>query len=204
MADSLGTKLTGRDLLTRILVAKRVLDRVLAPDERRVGVMLPPTAGGAIVNAALALSGRVAVNLNYTLAQSILDVCIERAGLQHVISSPLFLARVKLTVGERLLDAGDLKKLATGLDKAAGWLGATVVPLPLLERMLGLDRLRPEDVLTIVFTSGSTGDPKGVVLSEENVCSNVRAIDQLLHLSAGDVALGVLPFFHSYGFTTTL
>ena len=76
MADSLGTKLTGRDLLTRILVAKRVLDRVLAPDERRVGVMLPPTAAGAIVNAALALSGRVAVNLNYTLAQSILDVCI--------------------------------------------------------------------------------------------------------------------------------
>ena len=204
MADSLGTKLTGRDLLTRILVAQRVLDRVLAPDERRVGVMLPPTAAGGIVNAALALSGRVAVNLNYTLAQPILDVCIERAGLRHVISSPLFLARVKLSVGNLLLDAGDLKNLATRFDKAAGWLGATVVPLPLLERMLGLDRLRPEDVLTIVFTSGSTGDPKGVVLSEENVCSNVRAIDQLLHLSAADVALGVLPFFHSYGYTTTL
>jgi acyl-[acyl-carrier-protein]-phospholipid O-acyltransferase/long-chain-fatty-acid--[acyl-carrier-protein] ligase len=60
MADSLGTKLTGRDLLTRILVAKRVLDRVLGADERRVGVMLPPTAAGAIVNAALALSGRSA------------------------------------------------------------------------------------------------------------------------------------------------
>ncbi len=204
MADSLGTKLSGRDLLTRILVAKRVLDRVLAPDERRVGVMLPPTAAGAIVNAALALSGRIAVNLNYTLAQPILDVCIERAGLKHVISSPLFLARVKLSVGERLLDAGDLKNLATGFDKAAGWLGANVTPLPLLERQLGLHRLRPDDVLTIVFTSGSTGDPKGVVLSEENVCSNVRAIDQLLHLSAADVALGVLPFFHSYGYTTTL
>ncbi|MFM1903519.1 MAG: Bifunctional protein Aas [Planctomycetota bacterium] len=204
MADSLGTKLSGRDLLTRILVAKRVLDRVLGVDERRVGVMLPPTAAGAIVNAALALSGRVAVNLNYTLAQPILDICIERAGLRHVISSPVFLARVKLSVGDRLLDAGDLKKLATGLDKAAGWLHATVTPLPLLERLLGLHRLRPDDVLTIVFTSGSTGDPKGVVLSEENVCSNVRAIDQLLHLSAADVALGVLPFFHSYGYTTTL
>ena len=204
LADSLGTKLTGRDLLTRILVAKRVLDRVLAPDEKRVGVLLPPTAAAAIVNAALALSGRTAVNLNYTLAQPLLDVCIDRAGLRHVISSPLFLSRVKLSVGDRLLDAGDLKKLATGIDKAMAFLGATAVPLPLLERMLGIHRLRPDDILTIVFTSGSTGDPKGVVLSEENVCSNVRAIDQLVHLSPSDVALGVLPFFHSYGYTTTL
>lgn len=204
MADSLGTKLTGRDLLTRILVARRVLDRVLGPHERRVGVLLPPTAGAAIVNAALALSGRVAVNLNYTSAQPILDLCIERAGLAHVISSPLFLGRVKLSVGNRLLDAGDLKKLATTADKAIGFLQASVLPLPLLERILGLHRLRPDDVLTVIFTSGSTGDPKGVVLTEENVCSNVRAIDQLLHLSPADVALGVLPFFHSYGYTTTL
>ncbi len=204
MADSLGMKLTGRELLTRILVAKRVLDRVLGADEKHVGVLLPPTAGAAIVNAALALSGRVAVNLNYTSSQPILDVCIERAGLKHVISSPIFLARVKLSVGERLLDAGDLKKLATGRDKLVGYLQATVVPLALLESMLGLHRLLPDDVLTVIFTSGSTGDPKGVVLSEENVCSQIRAIDQLLHLSPADVALGVLPFFHSYGYTTTL
>jgi acyl-[acyl-carrier-protein]-phospholipid O-acyltransferase/long-chain-fatty-acid--[acyl-carrier-protein] ligase len=144
------------------------------------------------------------VNLNYTSAQPILDVCMERAGLKHVISSPLFLARVKLAVGDRLLDAGELKQRATVLDKVQGFLQATVVPVPLLERALGLHRLRPEDPLTVIFTSGSTGDPKGVVLSEENVCSNVRAIDQLLHLSPADVALGVLPFFHSYGYTTTL
>lgn len=204
MADSLGTRLTGRDLLVRTLVAKRVLDRVLAPDEKMVGVMLPPTAGGAIVNAALALSGRVAVNLNYTSTQPILDVCIERARLAHVISSPAFLARVNLGLGDRLLDAGALKTRATFLDKAAAFAQATLVPLSTLERSLGLDRIRPDDVLTVIFTSGSTGDPKGVVLTQENVGSNVRAIDALLHLSPGDVALGVLPFFHSYGYTTTL
>ena len=204
MADSLGTRLTGRDLLLRILAARRVLERTLAPDEKMVGVLLPPTAGAAIVNAALALSGRVAVNLNYTASQSILDLCIERARLRHVISSPVFLARVKLDVGSRLLDAAELRTRLTLADKLAAFVHARITPLPLLERMLGVDRIRPDDVLTVIFTSGSTGDPKGVVLTQENVGSNVRAIDALLHLSPGDVALGVLPFFHSYGYTTTL
>jgi acyl-[acyl-carrier-protein]-phospholipid O-acyltransferase/long-chain-fatty-acid--[acyl-carrier-protein] ligase len=204
IADSLGTRLTGRQALTRILAARSVLERVLAPDEKFVGVLLPPTAGAAVVNAALAVSGRVAVNLNYTASQSILDTCIERAGLRHVISSPAFLTRVKLDVGSRLLDAGGLRTQLTAFDKLMAFVHATATPIPMLERMLGLDRIRPDDVLTVIFTSGSTGDPKGVVLTQENVGSNVRAIDHLLHLSAADVALGVLPFFHSYGYTTTL
>jgi len=204
VADSLGTRLTGREFLTRVLAARSVLERVLGPDEKMVGVLLPPTAAAAVVNAALALSGRVAVNLNYTTSQGILDTCVERAKLRHVISSPAFLTRVKLEVGDTLLDAGGLRNQLTFFDKAAAWLHATVTPLSLLDRMLRLDAIRPTDVLTVIFTSGSTGDPKGVVLSVENVGSNVRAIDHLLHLSSADVALGVLPFFHSYGYTTTL
>ena len=204
VADSLGTRLTGRQLLLRILAARSVLERVLADDEKMVGVLLPPTAGAAVVNAALSLSGRVAVNLNYTATQSILDTCIERAGLRHVISSPVFLKRVKLDVGDRMLDAGALKERLTAFDKVVAAVHAHVTPVSLLERILGLHRIRPDDVLTVIFTSGSTGDPKGVVLSVENVGSNVRAIDELLHLSHADVALGVLPFFHSYGYTTTL
>ena len=204
MADSLGTRMSGHDLLVAMLVVRRVLDRVLGPDEKTVGVMLPPTVGGALVNAALALSGRVAVNLNYTSTQSILDVCIERARLRHVISNPTFLARVKLDVGSRLLDAAGLRTQAGTLDKAIAFAQARLLPVGLLESLLGLGRIRPDDALTIIFTSGSTGDPKGVVLTQDNVGSNVRAIDHLLHLSPGDVALGVLPFFHSYGYTTTL
>lgn len=78
VADSLGTRLTGHELLVRVLAVRALLERTLAPDERMVGVMLPPTAGAAVVNAAIALSGRVSVNLNYTCTQPILDVCIER------------------------------------------------------------------------------------------------------------------------------
>jgi acyl-CoA synthetase (AMP-forming)/AMP-acid ligase II len=191
VADSLGTRLSGRALLIRILCAMRVLERVLAPDEQAVGIMLPPTAG------------RVAVNLNYTTSQQTLDLSIERAGLRHVLTSPAFLARVKLAVGSRLLDATELKSRLTTFDTLVAATQATCLPLGILERVLGLNRLRAADVLTVIFTSGSTGDPKGVVLSEENVASNVRAIGQILHVSSADVVLGVLPFFHSYGYTAT-
>ena len=204
MADSLGTRLTGRQLLTRILAARLVLEKTLGPEEKRVGILLPPTAGAAIVNAALALMGRVTVNLNYTSSQSILETCIERAGIQHVISSPTFLTRVNLDVGKFLIDAAELRKNLTIGQKIQAWSEANILPLTLLERRLRLDNVRPDDTLTIIFTSGSTGDPKGVVLSVENVGSNVRAISDLLHLSPADTALGVLPFFHSYGYTTAL
>lgn len=204
LADSLGTKLSGREVLLRILAVRAVLERVLAPDERRVGVMLPPSCGAAIVNAALAISGRVAVNLNYTSSQSILEVCIDRAGLRHVISSSAFLQRVGLRLGERLFDAGTIKERMTSRDRAVAWVQARILPVPLLERLLGLGNIRPDDPLTVIFTSGSTGDPKGVVLSQANIGSNVAAIESLLHPKPTDVILGVLPFFHSYGYTGTL
>ncbi len=204
VADSLGTRLSGSDLLLRILAARRVLERELDPSEKRVGVFLPPTAAAVIVNAALALSGRVAVNLNYTVSQPILDTCIRLAGLKHVISSPTFLKRVELSVGDTLLDAAMLRQKLTLADKVAAFVQAKVLPMGMLESTLGVDAIQPDDVLTVIFTSGSTGDPKGVVLSVNNVGSNVHAVDRLVHLSAGDVAVGSLPFFHSYGYMATL
>jgi len=204
VADSLGARLSGSDLLLRILAARRVLERELDPDEKRVGVFLPPTAAAVVVNAALALSGRVAVNLNYTVSQPILDTCIRLAGLKHVISSPTFLKKVELDVGGTLLDAASLKKKLTLADKVVAATQAKLLPMTMLESMLGVHRIKPDDVLTVIFTSGSTGDPKGVVLSVNNVGSNVQAVDRLVHLSAGDVAVGSLPFFHSYGYMATL
>ncbi|HEX6984407.1 MAG TPA: hypothetical protein VF170_03475, partial [Planctomycetaceae bacterium] len=70
VADSMGRELTGGKLLIGALLLKRLLERhVLTADEKNVGVLLPPSVGGAVVNAALAVSRRVAVNLNYTLVE---------------------------------------------------------------------------------------------------------------------------------------
>ncbi|MDB2687015.1 AMP-binding protein [Mariniblastus sp.] len=73
-----------------------------------------------------------------------------------------------------------------------------------MKRLLGLHKIKADDVLTVVFTSGSTGVPKGVMLTQQNVMSNVQGIHKVGSLNAKDTIIGVLPFFHSMGYTVTL
>jgi acyl-[acyl-carrier-protein]-phospholipid O-acyltransferase / long-chain-fatty-acid--[acyl-carrier-protein] ligase len=205
VADSIGTKLTGGELLLRTLILRRILLReVLGDDEKHVGLMLPPSAGAVVANAAIPLMGRVAVNLNYTLSPALINNCIRRCGIRHVLTSRKFIERTKIEVEAELVYLEDFAGKVTLRDKIAAVIQARLLPIARLERNLGLTDIKPDDLLTIIFTSGSTGDPKGVMLTHENVGSNLRAINQAIRLSADDVAIGVLPFFHSYGYTAAL
>jgi 1-acyl-sn-glycerol-3-phosphate acyltransferase len=88
VADSLDQTLTGGQLLMRSLILRRLLLReVLANDEKYVGVLLPPSTGTVVVNAALTLAGRVGCNLNYTASEDIINKCIAKAGIRHVLTS---------------------------------------------------------------------------------------------------------------------
>jgi acyl-[acyl-carrier-protein]-phospholipid O-acyltransferase / long-chain-fatty-acid--[acyl-carrier-protein] ligase len=205
VADSTGAKLTGGHLLLRTLVLRRILAReVLADDEKHVGLLLPPSAGGVVANAVLPLMGRVGVNLNYTLSPALIDNCIRQCGIRHVLTSRRFMERLKIEIKADLIYLEDFASKATLADKLVAALQARLLPIAKLERALGLDAIKAEDLLTIIFTSGSTGDPKGVMLSHENVGSNVWGIGQAVKITADDVALGVMPFFHSYGYTAAL
>ena len=205
VADSTGAELTGGRLLAGAVVMQQLLRRrVLTDDEQYVGVLLPPSAGGVVVNAALALCRRVAVNLNYTLSDEVVNSCIRQCGMKHILTSRRFLQKKPMELEGEIIYLEDLKEQVTGLDKLIGATQAYVCPSWLTERLHGLHRIDPDDLLTIIFTSGSTGEPKGVMLSPHNVMSNMSGVDQLFHLSRNDVLLGVLPFFHSFGFTGTL
>jgi len=205
MADTTGAKLTGGTLLLRMLILRRLLLReVLQTDERYVGVLIPPTVGAAVTNAALTLAGRVAVNLNYTVSNDIMNACIRKAGIRHVLTTRKVLEKFDFTMDAEVIFLDDLREKITTTDKLASAVQAFATPLPILERMLGLTKMTGEDELTVIFTSGSTGVPKGVVLTHHNIGSNVEAIEQVVHLSREDTLLGVLPFFHSFGFTVTL
>lgn len=205
IADSAGTELTGGRLLTATLVLKRLLERsVLAPDEKMVGVLLPPSAGGALANTTLALSKRVAVNLNYTLSNKVMQYCIDETGIKHVLTSRRFIEKKPVELKTELVFLEDLKEQTTGMDKIVSLFQAMALPASVLESMLGLKDIQPDDLLTVIFTSGSTGEPKGVMLSHSNIGSNVASADQLFHIKPDDVFIGILPFFHSFGYTILL
>jgi len=205
ISDSTGAQLSGYDLLLRTLVLRRIFERkILKKDEKYVGILLPPTVPGAIANFAVSMSGRVAVNLNYTVSNAIVNNCIEQAGIRNILTSRKVMEKFNLQPSANLVYLEDMKEHATVGDKLACSIVAKWLPLPLVHGMLGLNRTKSDDPLTVIFTSGSTGNPKGVPLSMLNVASNVQGFDQVIRVLETDDFLGVLPFFHSFGFTVCL
>ena len=173
MADTTGARLTGGETIVRALILRRILRRhFLADDERTVGVMLPSTVAGAVTNFALALDRRVSVNLNFMLNSATLDRCVERAGLRHIITSRKVLERLNMEQRPEHIILEDVPGLVGRRDKAICAAEGLVMPIELLVKRLGLDKTAPDELFTILFTSGSTGEPKGVMLSHANVASN--------------------------------
>ncbi len=204
LCDSTGTRLTYGETLLRAIVLGRHLMRTIGPD-RYVGVLLPPTVPAAVANLALVLHDKIPVNLNYTAGQECIDSSIRQCGIRHVITSPRVLERFSVTPDAHLILLEDVARQIRRSDKLAGLIQARLLRLGLLERLLpGLARLNLDSIATVIFTSGSTGQPKGVVLSHRNILCNVLQIQEQLHLVPDDVLLGILPFFHSFGFCVTI
>jgi len=181
------------------------LARALRPHWRgreRVGILLPPSVGGALANVAAALAGRASVNLNYTAGPACMASAARQAGLDTVVTNRTFLdkAGIVLPEGVRPLWIEDLRAEISLARRVGASLLALLAPVRLLERFCGAQR-RPtlDDVVTVIFSSGSTGDPKGVQLTHFNLDSNVEAAAQVFQLDKRDRALGVLPLFHSFG-----
>lgn len=207
VADSTGAKLTNEELLIRTLVLRRYLLREVLgseADEKNVGVFLPPSVPAVVTNFALGLANRVAVNLNYTVSESVLRQCCEASNLKHVITSRKFMEKLGMQISAPVIYLEDLKDKISWTDKLVAAANAKLRSADGLHRALGLGAKKHSDPLTIIFTSGSTGVPKGVVLSCGNIESNVQGIDESIRLRSDDVVLGILPFFHSFGYTVTL
>jgi len=192
----------GSALLSAIFLARRL--RAIWAGQEMVGILLPPSVPGALVNFAATLSGKVPVNLNYTSSDEALASCAAQCNLQTVITTKQLLDRIPLKVpGKTVL----LEEVAAnpGLGERIAALVFWFLPGSWLERALsGQPARQLDDLATIIFSSGSTGDPKGVMLTHYNIASNIEQMGQTFMFDRRDALLGVLPFFHSFGFTVTL
>lgn len=204
-ADSLGNEASGRAMLTRVLVLRRLLRReVLQDDETHVGVLLPPSLAATAVNVALAMDRRVSVNLNYTATADVLNHCMEAVGGRRILTSAKFMEKMNFELEPEIFELEQLKERVRISDKLIAAAMATLLPTRWLIRILGLSNIQSDDVLTVIFTSGSTGMPKGVELTNANIAHNIEAIGRAVKLDGNDCVLGVLPFFHSFGYSVTL
>jgi acyl-[acyl-carrier-protein]-phospholipid O-acyltransferase/long-chain-fatty-acid--[acyl-carrier-protein] ligase len=173
--------------------------------EKRVGVVLPPGLGATVANLALTLADKVPVNLNFTAGRAANESAIARAGLKRLITAPAMMEQVKdfPWLEERIDLAATLKSFPPKLLKRWGAL-ALLTPRGVLSRWLELPRVGDRAEAALLFTSGSAGEPKGVVLSHRNITANIAQIGAILaQLELGTI-LGCLPVFHSFGFTVTL
>jgi acyl-[acyl-carrier-protein]-phospholipid O-acyltransferase/long-chain-fatty-acid--[acyl-carrier-protein] ligase len=191
----------------RALAATIALARSVCPKwegQERVGILLPPSVAGSLVNIAASLAGRTAVNLNFTAGRAGMESAIAQAGLKTIVTSRAFLEKAKIEppAGCEILYVEDVVATIQRGDRWRAMALALFAPIGWLERVAGATR-RPsvDDIATVIFSSGSTGEPKGVMLSHFNVDSNVQAIAQVFRVQPHDRMLGVLPLFHSFGYT---
>ncbi|PYU06146.1 MAG: acyl-[ACP]--phospholipid O-acyltransferase, partial [Acidobacteria bacterium] len=190
-------------LVKTIFLARRLRSRWRG--QEMVGILLPPSIPGALVNLAALLMGKVPVNLNYTSSNESLTACAQQCNLQTVVTSRQFLERVHVQPPAEAIFLEDLAANPRVAERACALLASCLLPARGIETFVGAERrARLDDVATIIFSSGSTGDPKGVILTHYNIASNVEQLNQVVMLNSTDRILGILPFFHSFGFTGTL
>src|SRR6266536_157358 len=191
---------------SKLLGAAAALSRYLRkefPDER-IAIILPASKGSMVANLAVMLANKVPVNLNFTIGRAANESCCERANLRVAISATPFIERVKdFPWPERVLKLDELMPQLKH-QIILWWIVSMIFPARLLLRFLNIPKKGGHAEAVLLFTSGTTGEPKGAVMSHRNVLGNVSQFRELLDAKKTDAILASLPFFHTFGSTVTL
>ncbi len=190
----------------RLLMGSAVLGRkiaALSEQGERVGVLLPNSKGAAVTFFALQAFGRVPAMLNFSTGVKSMLSALTAAEIRTVLTSRRFIERGQMQATEaalagkaRLVYLEDVAASIGAFDKARGLI-ASLMPKAVHERFQG----KPDDPAVVLFTSGSEGAPKGVVLSHRNILANVNQLAARVDFNAADTVFNALPVFHSFGLT---
>lgn len=192
----------------KVLAAAIALSKHIKAEtrEERVAIVLPPGKGGLIANLAVIFAGKTPVNLNFTAGPEAVRSCIRQAGVDRFITADPFVRKVSGFPWPPNRDLIFIERVLPEMKKSIIFWAilSKVLPTSLLAGLLGVNKRRDQDEAALLFTSGSSGEPKGVVLSHRNLLANVTQFSTRLHLPENSSVLGCLPLFHSFGCTVTL
>jgi acyl-[acyl-carrier-protein]-phospholipid O-acyltransferase/long-chain-fatty-acid--[acyl-carrier-protein] ligase len=202
MADTTGTELTyGKTLIGSLVLSRWIKQHCAA--QSMVGVLLPASVGGSLANIAILLAGKVPVNLNFTAGSAAMASAVEQCNIKTILTSRVFLAKANLERMDGMVLLEEMRKDFSSMQKLSAAIRAFALPASWLTHRYFKSQ-KAKDLATVIFSSGSTGAPKGVMLSHRNIVSNIEGIRQVIPFVSNDRIMGVLPLFHSFGFTGTL
>ena len=190
-------------LAVSFMLSRRLTDWT---SKTRVGILFPPGLGAYIANLAVVLAGKVPVNLNFTLGPSSAATCLQKADVDCLLTSERVQHKIPhfpwpeggiIDLVEEMKSMPKVKALAL-----ISWIH--LCPAKLLARILKIPNEGGELEAGLLFTSGSSGEPKGVVLTHRNILGNCAQIDATGLLPVSEKVIANLPIFHSFGFTVTL
>lgn len=203
-----GSQFSGFRALTAATLLSRMIGR--RSPERNIGLLLPTSSAGLLANLAVLLQNKRTVNLNYTASIEALQSAIQRADIRSIYTSRLFLDKLKKRGIElqSLLHGVQVHYLETMREETGPvrtllhYLAVRLLPARWLLWLMGTPGENHEPA-AILFSSGSEGAPKGVVLSHRNIMGNIRQVSDVLDTREEDRVMATLPLFHAFGLTVT-
>ncbi len=196
-SDTLGSKASyGKLLIGSIALANRM--KPCIKNQKHIGILMPTSLGNAIANLAITLSGKTSVNLNWTASPEAMQSAVKQGRLKYVITSRRFMKKIKQPdLSVRWLYLEDLLKNFGHVEQFRAF-RAALFASP--KHLAGGRMPLPTDLATIIFSSGTTGLPKGVMLSHANIISNVEAGQLVQQFKQSDSVCAILPLFHAFGY----
>jgi len=200
-SDTLGNKATyGKLTIGAVALANRLKPQI--KNQNNVGLLMPTSLGGAVANLAVTLSGKTVVNLNWTASPDAMKSAVKQSRIKTIITSRRFLQKIEqpnLTVRWLILE--DLLKNLGRVERFRAFRSALFASP---KHLAGGREPQPADTAAIIFSSGTTGAPKGVVLCHANLLSNVDSVQEVLPFSKTDSVCAILPLFHAFGYMALL